>query len=64
MKIYRDLIQDLLPHIHNLLEQLGFQEDGPVASDHTEAVQGVMILDRRHEAVIIDPYYGLPEAFD
>ena len=45
MKIYKYLIQDLLPQSYKLLEQIGFQGGGLGASDHTEAVQGVMKLD-------------------
>ena len=45
MKIKTDLIQDLLPHIYNMLEQLGSQGGGHSASPHTEAMQGVVKID-------------------
>ena len=61
MNTYRYCIQDLLPQIHKLLEQLGFQVGGPGSSACTEAVQGVMKLDRRCVAEIQDPCHGITE---
>ena len=52
MKIKNYLIQDLLPNIHNLLEQLGFQVGGHGASAHTEGRQSVLKLDSRCGAEI------------
>ena len=61
MKTYKYLIQDLLPQIHKLLEQLVFQVGGPGSSARTEAVQGVMKLDCQCVAEIQDPCHGITE---
>ena len=52
MKIHNYLIQELLPNIHNLLEQLGVQVGGHGAFAHTEARQSVLKLDSRCVAEI------------
>ena len=43
------------------MDQIGFQGGSPGASDHKEAVQGVVKLDCYREAAIQDPYHGITE---
>ena len=49
-----DFVEDLLPHCHHLLEQLGFEGGITCSLTRPEAMEYIMKLYRRHDLTIDD----------
>ena len=63
MYIQEVIIKDLLPHRHQLLDQIRLKGGGPCASAGTKPMEGVVALNYHYLAVMQYPDYCIPQTF-